>query len=144
MANWYGTTRTNYFRVKDEERYQQLFSRLSGEEPVEDFTKTVDKKIYHGFGSYGDISFYEFDEDGNIDYDSQVDIVDFISEVGKILTDDSCFVLTCVGNEKLRYLTGICFIAFPDGTVKQESLDHFAISQAKEYFGEDYVLCLDY
>ena len=144
MANWYGTTRTNYFRVKDEARYQELYNRLGGEEEINDFTHKVEGETWHGFGSYCDIGYYELDEDGTINYDDQLDITDFFKEISKILEDDSCFVMTCVGNEKLRYLTGICFVVFPDGTIKEESLDGFAFREVREYFGGDYSLYLDY
>lgn len=146
MANWYGQTRTNYFKVKDEERYQELYGRLMGEEAVEDFTvKKSDGEHWHAFGSYSDICFYERGEDGTIDYDNdQVDMYTFYKEIAKILQDDSVFVITCTGAEKLRYLTGYCAVVFPDGTIVEETLDGFAIKTVKEKYGDNYALYLDY
>ena len=142
MANWYGATRTNYFKVKDEQRYQALFNRLKGDEDtVEDFTRITDGETWHAFGCYSDIFFMP--ETINDD-DEPVDFQEFLKSIADILTDDSCFVITCIGNEKLRYLTGVCQMAFPDGTIVYESLDWFALRKAKEHFGKDYTLYLDY
>ena len=142
MANWYGTTRTNYFKVTDEERYQALFNRLTGEEPIEDFTTENNGEIWHGFGAYCDISLLkesaEDNEEDLEDYDT------LLKEISKLLTPDSVFVITCVGNEKLRYLTGICDVAFPNGKIIHEDLAAFAHRAVKDYFGQDYVLYLDY
>jgi len=140
MANWYGATRTNYFKVTDEERYQQLFKRLSCEDPVEDFSKTIEGQVWHAFGAYGDISFLNEDlnEDDSVGYDN------FLTAVSEILTPDSVFVSTCIGNEKLRYLTGICYVVFPDGRIVSEDLSVFAHRTAKAFFGDDYQLYLDY
>lgn len=143
MANWYGTTRTNYFKVNDEERYQALFNRLTGEEPVEDFTKESDGETWHAFGSYSDIMFTKEQKDKCEDEDLE-DFDVLLKEISKLLTPDSVFVITCVGNEKLRYLTGICNVVFPDGKIIHEDLAAFAYRTVKDYFGQDYVLYLDY
>ena len=64
MANTMYTCRTNYFKVKDEEAYEQLFAGLSGEDTVEDFTCKNEKgEILHGFGCYGWIDWYGKDND---------------------------------------------------------------------------------
>ena len=144
MANWYGETRTNYFKVTDEARYQELFQRLVGEEEIEDFSSEFGGELYHAFGSYCDICFIGVDEDGKPDYNIELEYFDFLKEISKILTKDSCLVLTCVGHEKLRYLTGICSVVFPNGKITEMSLDGFAISKVQRYFGKDYDLRLDY
>lgn len=140
MANWYGATRTNYFQVTNEERYQELFKRLSCEEPVEDFSKMIDDEIWHGFGAYGEIFFLneDLDEDDPLEYDA------FVSAIGRILAHDSVFVTTCVGNEKLRYLTGVCWMVFPNGRIIVEDLSNFAHLNAERFFGPEYNLMLDY
>ena len=138
MANWYGATRTNYFRVKDEERYQQIFSRLTGSEPIEDFTNENNGKIWHGFGAYCDIYYLKENTTDDIE-----DISVLLKDISSILTDDSVFVITCVGNEKLRYLTGICNMVFPNGKILRCDLADFAHKSAQEFFGKMYYLFLE-
>lgn len=57
MANYYANARTNYFRVTDEEKYQELFSELTGEDNIEDFSKEEDGVLWHGFGAYSPIEY---------------------------------------------------------------------------------------
>ena len=138
MANWYGATRTNYFKVNDEERYQALFNRLTGEEPVENFTRESNGEVWHAFGSYSDISLLREDKEGFEDFDT------LLKEMSRLLTPDSVFVITCIGNEKLRYLTGYCDVVFPNGKIVSDDLSLFAHKTVKDYFGRDYILHLDY
>ena len=128
MANWTGASRTNYFKVTDEDRYQELFKGLVCEDDsLEDFSYHMKQgNILHGFGSYGTIDYLDPETD---EYDFQK----FVSELTSILTDDSVFVFTCTGHEKLRYLTGICLVAYPDGTTKSFDLDDSAYTAAREY-----------
>ena len=56
MANTYYYTRTNYFRVTSEEAYRKYFRCLRAED-LEDFTKTEDGVVYHGFGGYSCIEY---------------------------------------------------------------------------------------
>lgn len=135
MANYMGTTRTNYFRVTDENRYQELFSRLRGEDDIRDFTKEKDGILYHGFGTYGCIE-YE-DEDGELYLD------DFFNELQKILPDDEAFMFFESGHEKLRYVTGVSVIVTKKEIVS-ESMVNWAIKKAKELLGNDFETQTDY
>ena len=54
--NYDATVRTNYFRVTDEEKYNNLIKGLSS---FEDFTETRNGQIFHGFGSYEPMEFYK-------------------------------------------------------------------------------------
>lgn len=57
MANYESTSRTNYFHVTDEARYQKLISHLCGTS-IETFDETEeDGRILHGFGAYGSVDF---------------------------------------------------------------------------------------
>ncbi|TXH45790.1 MAG: hypothetical protein E6Q97_30805 [Desulfurellales bacterium] len=96
MANWYGTSRTNYFKVKDPE----VFSQWAGELSVEVLT-----------GDEGRVGLAAADEgywpssrwdDDRKDY---VD-VDFVSELVAHLQEGEVAVLVTAGAEKLRYVTG--------------------------------------
>lgn len=142
MANWYGASRTNYFKVTDEERYQSLFNRLAGtDNEVEDFSTTRNGETYHAFGSYGDILVKSESYDNGEEFSEWSD---FLRSVGEILAPDSVFVYTIVGNEKLRYLTGICDMVFPNGRVIHCDLADFAHNSAKQFFGSEYELMLNY
>ena len=100
MANYECTTRTNYFRVTDEERYKELFGLLTAEMEIEDFTKEDGEKILHGFGSYCDIDCYGDEEQENL----PADFDEWLEELQKILPEDEAFIYMQAGNEKLRYV----------------------------------------
>jgi len=141
MANWYGVTRTNYFHVKDEQRYKELFQGLDCEDTIEDFTD----ERGHGFGGYGDIAWYPpVDDNGNLigsdEYENDGDWWNFLCELSDILADGSPFVSITVGHEKLRYLTGIMYIVFPGEEPKSMSLDGIARDMCREKLGDDFVL----
>lgn len=113
MANYYSTSRTNYFRVTDEARFDELFKNLIGiEDEVYDFTEIDDGVTLHAFGCYGSIDYKkpmqnnseEDDEDYDCDFDS------FLAELQKILPEDEAFIYTECGHEKLRYITGFSIV----------------------------------
>lgn len=145
MANWYGATRTNYFRVKDEQKYRELFQGLSCEDKIDDFSC----ERGHAFGAYGDIMWYpSVDNNGNLigsdDYDNDGDWLEFLCRMSEILADDSPFFSMTVGNEKLRYLTGIAYVVFPGEEPKCLSLDGMVNNMCKEKFGDDFTLDYTY
>lgn len=55
MANYECAYRTNYFKVTDEEQYEKLFARLSGED-LESFDSSDNPKL-HGFGGFGSLEY---------------------------------------------------------------------------------------
>lgn len=133
MANYYGTVRTNLFRVTDEDKYNEIFGRLSAEDTIHDLTKVDENgNIFHGFGSYSIID-YIVEED---EEDTSGGIDGFITELQKILPDDEVFVYEEVGNEKLCYLVGLVVVATKD-TVKINELAYVAKNLAKEMVGKE-------
>lgn len=133
MANYYGTVRTNLFRVTDEDKYNEIFGRLSAEDTIHDLTKVDENgNIFHGFGSYSIID-YIVEED---EEDTSGGIDGFITELQKILPDDEVFVYEEVGNEKLCYLVGLVVVATKD-TVKSNELAYVAKNLAKEMVGKE-------
>jgi len=132
MANYYGTVRTNYFKVTDEEKYKELFGRLSAEDEIHDFTKEEDGEVFHGFGSYSCIDYVSEDEE-----DEDVGGIDgFVKELQKILPEGEVFVYEEIGNEKLRYLVGLVVVATKDD-IRYNALTEVAKSLAKEMLGKD-------
>lgn len=57
MANYYANARTNYFRVTDEKKYQELFGELTAEDDIKDFSGEIDGVMCHGFGAYSSIEY---------------------------------------------------------------------------------------
>ena len=139
MANYECASRTNYFRVTDEERYKELFAGLSSEDKIDDFThKDEEGVVWHGFGSYDSIGWSdgkEPEDPDDDDEDDDQDIVDFAYELQKILPDGEAFILFESGHEKLRYVTGTALIVTKDGT---EFLDlrNKAVEIAREMLGD--------
>lgn len=132
MANYNCVIRTNYFRVIDEERYEELFGNLHGD--IIDFTKEDRKgNILHGFGSYTDI-FYMFNDDMEL----------FYTELQKILPDDEAFILIEVGHVKLRYICGYADI-ITNKNMESISLEDLAALKASELLdSEDFATSLNY
>lgn len=92
MANWYGMSRSNYFRVKDEAAFRTEMEKY-------DVEVIADKDGL--FGLLGDDEGYwpscvtETEED-----------FDFIDKVAPHLADGEIAVFVTVGHEKSRYGTG--------------------------------------
>lgn len=145
MANYNGASRTNYFRVTDEEKYDELFNNLTAEFGIEDFTKNVDGVIWHGFGAYSSIDYLykddseEYDEDEDYEYNFDM----FLEELQKILPDNEAFIYMESGHEKLRYVGGSAIIC-TNKECKSVDLTYFAITTAKEMLGSDFKTQLEY
>lgn len=118
MANYYAYSRTNYFRVTDEEKWNELFSNLIGDEDgVKDFSEERNGIKYHGFGCCGSVDFIVSSPDAEyLEYDFDF----FLSELQKILPEDEAFIYTEVGHQKLCYLTGYAIVVTKD---KSETID---------------------
>lgn len=136
MANYLATSRTNYFRVTDEDKYAELFNHLVSEDFIEDFTEERDGVLYHGFGTYGSID-YKAAEENDSDFDT------FLKEIQTILPEDEAFIYTEVGHEKLRCVTGVS-IVYTNTELKSMSLSSWALNQAKQILGEDFSTQMDF
>lgn len=135
MANYYAVSRTNYFRVTDEEKYNDLIDGLSSEDEFHDFTyKDENGVTWHGFGTYGNFS-YNLDEDGNMG--------DFYEELQKILPEDEAFMLFESGYEKLRYVTGYVDLV-THNNICGMSIEEWAIQKAKELVGPTFTTKTEY
>lgn len=106
MANCTAVARTNYFRVTDEEKYQELFKHLVADSKIQDFSKEQDGILYHGFEVY---SLIDYEVDGEYDFDI------FLEELQKILPKEEAFIYQDVGNEKLRYIEGSAIVLTAEG-----------------------------
>lgn len=94
MANWYGTARSNKFKVVDVDAFTEELSDVNINIDIDGDTVTL-------FGS---------DESGGWPswaYDCEnAEEFDLPTVIQRHLQEDSCAVLMEVGAEKLRYVTG--------------------------------------
>lgn len=142
MANYVCTSRTNYFRVTNENAYAELFENLCSEDDIEDFTETdKDGVVWHGFGSYGTIDYIEPCEDEN-DY-NEPDFDLFAKRLQNILPENEAFVLLEVGSEKLRYVTGYATI-ITKNDFRSISLTEMARTECKNLLGSSFETKMEY
>jgi len=107
LANYYGFTRTNYFAVKDEERFRQVVASCqASEEAPEVWEKATEGQTLLAFGCYGSLSGFlcEDEEDCECDLDA------FHNALQQVVADGHAIIITEVGYEKLRYLVGDCTV----------------------------------
>lgn len=104
MANYECKIRTNYFHVKDAERFKEFMKCVCGNEENIVLREEVDadgRQVF-GFGCYGGIAGIQ-NSDGEIDassYDS------FIAGLQEHIADNDVVIIFEAGNEKLRYIVG--------------------------------------
>lgn len=137
MADYIAVGRTNYFRVTDNARYEELFANISANNGKWDYSKKgTDGTIYHCFAVEGGLDWREPDEyDSNLDY--------FIDELQKILPSDEAIIYTEAGHEKHRYVTGFSLVITPE-SIDWIQLPETALFKAREYLGPDFVTQMDY
>lgn len=108
MANYCCTIRTNYFHVKDEDKFRSFMGTVYGCEGSVELWKETDssRKPVFGFGMYGGISGVcnaQDDERDDCD-DSSYD--EFIAGLQECVADDDAIIILETGNEKMRYVIG--------------------------------------
>lgn len=125
MANYNCTIISNYFRVKDEDTYKELMSKVSGDDMYL-YTEERNGEIYHFFGSYGTIYGIEIeDEDEDYDYDI------FIENLQRCVHDEDAIIIQEVGHEKMRYVAALATI-ITSKDIKILDLGNLALDVAKD------------
>lgn len=95
MANWYGSSRTNYFRVKDADAFRRAMEQFE----VDVWNKEGDATLF-GLGA-------NTEDGGWPSYDMETDEdFDFADKVSPHLAEGEICVMQTIGAEKLRYLSG--------------------------------------
>jgi hypothetical protein len=114
MANWYGLSRTNTFKVKDEAAFRAWANTLSEVELFED------NKGCFGFYTTGDGQWpaCRYQEEGDVWSE-----MDFAEELAAHLAKDEVAVLITVGHEKARYGTGYALAIRSDGKALAVNID---------------------
>jgi hypothetical protein len=98
MANWYGSARSNYFRVKDKDKFVQWVESIAGLELIEDGEGRVGLLSNDESGGW---PCFGYDEEAEDHLDIEV-----FDEVAAHLEEGSVAVFLEAGAEKLRYITG--------------------------------------
>ncbi len=104
MANWYGLSRTNYFKVKDTAAFIEAmskFSELSVNEEENGFCLCAEGDGYWPTAI--------FDAEGN-----DIEELDFIEYVRPHLAEGQVAIFATAGHEKARYVTGHAFAIMND------------------------------
>lgn len=109
MSNYYGKVRTNYFSVTDENALRDIISRACGSEDTVHLhveqTISGEKKFMFLCGSEI-LGFPETDENGEVYEDCDYSFDDFTAALQNILPENEAIIITEVGSEKMRYLSG--------------------------------------
>lgn len=162
MANYNSYYRTNYFKVSDPVSFKEEFRRVSAED-VELWDEGNGVFGFGGFGSidglimpntvYGTwrspcsgeiygmtnevIDYEDYDYD-DLDYDA------FLKMLQDHLVEGDAVILTEVGYEKLRYLTGQATVVTKD-KISFMNLTDLAFEKAKEMLGnKDWTTKMEY
>lgn len=123
MANYYGNTRTNYFRVKNEKEFKEIIDLIQvSEDEIEYWTEEKNGETYYAFGVHDSIlgvcecpycnscEGCEFDKeerneecsscdcDGEYDYDKMCELLQ------TIVHPEDAIIIVESGYEKLRYV----------------------------------------
>jgi hypothetical protein len=114
MANYYASCRTNYFKVKDDEAFENAMSEIPGVEVTTDAA---------GYGLLGDDpdgagwpGWYMDDDDNEIE-------VDIYQAVAEHLVDGEVAIFMESGAEKLRYIVGFAVAVNNKGEIKALGLN---------------------
>lgn len=108
MANYCCAYRTNYFKVKDNEKFKEFMTHVYAEDLEIFHKKDENGNELYGFGGYGGISGYFNNENEYEDSDEAWDNAydNLIDGLAKQVAENDAILLFEVGNEKLRYVVG--------------------------------------
>lgn len=128
MADWYGAARSNYFKVKDRE----LFDQWIGQYEV----TVIQNGEYVGWLSTTDKGGIptRWPDDINAGDDEQE--ISITAEIGNHLADGQVCIILEIGNEKMRYLTGAAIAICADGHREEINLDSI-YEMAADHYGID-------
>lgn len=139
MSNYYGKVRTNYFSVTDENALRDIISRVRGsEDTVELYMEQEsngEKKFMFLCGS-DILGFPETDENGEVYEDCDYSFDDFTAALQKILPENEAIIITEVGSEKMRYLSGYVTV-ITRNEIRHENLHNIGIRIARRLLNNE-------
>lgn len=125
MANWYGTSRSNYFAVKDLPAFEAFLKQFDAE-----MIKNSD----------GLVGFLSRTDNGDLPTrqpeDPDADPICISDEIGAHLVENHVCVVMVAGAEKLCYVTGSAIAISWTGEVVQINLEDI-YATAQDEFGGD-------
>ena len=127
MANWYGTARSNYFRVKDNAAFLIWTDALN----LDSFQDKEGRYAIAASSDQGWPSSY-YDAELGEDFD-----LDLPMELATHLADGEVAILMEVGNEKLRFLTGYAVAVNSKGDLVSVGLDEIYQKAATAFNNHD-------
>ena len=124
MADYYCSSRTNYFRVKDLVVFS-VWAERRGVKIIANPTRHPGHfALIPDDSEYGGFPFYDIDSDGD---------VDFATELAEHLAEGSIAVILEAGAEKLRYIIGLATAVNSKGDVVRISLEDIYELAAKSF-----------
>lgn len=133
MANCEAKARTNWFRVADEARWNELSKNLVADEDDIEFYDKIDVEgnLRHAFCAYSSIGYRLTPYDStDEDEDPEFGFGTFLAEMQKILPDGEAFVYKEIGNEKLRFMHGFADVV-TNKRIRMISLDDAILKYVK-------------
>jgi hypothetical protein len=116
MANYYGYSRSNYFKVKNKEKFKEFLNQFNGFEYIEDDKGLSGWLIDTEYGGHDTTIYDEETED-------YIEDINFEDELSKHLKKGQVAIYQEIGYEKLRYLTGYSVAVNWEGKVETVGID---------------------
>lgn len=129
MANYYATTRTNYFHLKEgkEQEFKDLVSKIiSFDDDVHLFEREENGDKTYGFGANGCLTGIKGENDGEIQ-----DFTAVIEKLQEYVADNDAIIILEAGHEKLRYVVGSATI-ITSSQVNYYDMQNAALQMAKD------------
>lgn len=127
MADWYGTARSNYFKVRDNEAFEMFMQDLSSMITEYD---DADNTWWIRTDDYGNGGFDWTIYDENFEPDDSVNAMD---EFASHLQEGEVAIFLEAGAEKLRYITGNALAIAWTGEITEINLADIYELVAKKY-----------
>lgn len=141
MANYCGLTRTNYFRVRDVDKFKDIIRRIQCHEgeSLTIMEETINNVPHYGFYVEGVINgLIPTDDDAYIpedEYDEpEADRDYMLRELSKVIDPEDAILIMEIGNEKMRYLIGYADVITAKGCTAV-NLSMEAIVKARKILG---------
>lgn len=129
MANYYGTGRSNYFKVKDLEAFEEWAAKI-GLKTFDSSERHPDCVAFEGNEEHGGLPDEYLDESENIIQ------IDFWNELSKHLVEGEVAIFVCSGAEKLRYIDGWATAVDHRGKILDVSTEDI-YSKVKRYWKKE-------
>lgn len=148
MSNYYASTRTNYFRVTNEEEFKKIMRLMSCfEDSVRSWTKNIDGELYYAFGTNDDISGVcncnhcqavmkgeiEFDKEECEEEASYNKMCELLQAV---INSEDAVIIVSSGHDKLRFVGG-CSTIITSKEIIHKDIWENAINTVKELLSNE-------